>query len=168
MNSVVNPVTSYGFTASQTSLGGMAMGRGYGTSTAANLHQRPSFAIQELLGLGASQLGATSQAQGFTPQLFPTNDVTNSGMSYPYQNFTTGSPPSMTGQASSMAAESPDFSTVNSMYGGGMGWRTAGFLSGYPREDTVQHRPFNHTDMNGHSPDKHALSPISQGKSFFQ
>ncbi len=160
MNSVVNPVTSYGFTASQATFGGM--GRGYGTAATANL-QRPSFAIQELLGLGATQLGASAQGQGFTSphQLFPTNDIPNTGVSYPYQNFAS-SPPSM-GQAS-IGGETADFaSSVNSMYSSGMGWRTAGFLSGYPRDDSLQPRQVNH-DINGHSPDKHALSPLSQGQ----
>ena len=72
MNSVMNPVTTYpGLSPAQASLGTSfamggslgAMSRGYGATHAANMaaaaaaQSRPSFAIQELLGLSTSATG---------------------------------------------------------------------------------------------------------------
>ena len=138
----MNPVTSYGFTPTQASLGGMGR-TGYpggptGPAAAMAAAQRPSFAIQELLGLGASQLG-TGQTQGFhsaAHQLFQ-NESPNSGAYPAYQNFaaaaaaTSASPPM---QPPSMAAchgptvMETDFGAMNAMYN--PSWRS-GLISNH-------------------------------------
>lgn len=140
MNSVMNPVTSYGFSSSQTTLG--TMGRGYGASTPASMAQRPSFAIQELLGLGASQLGS-GQHQGFpSPHQLFQNDTNHGAVSYPYQNFPATSSPPM--QSSAMTAchggvMDSDFGAMNAMYN--PSWRP-GLIpnaAAYPRDDVGMH-----------------------------
>ena len=161
MNSVVNPVSSYGFGTSQASTLG-SLGRGY--SGGGNMGQRPSFAIQELLGLSGSQYGATqaAAAQGFTPSQFFSaaaagNDPSGAGVSggvssYPYhhhhahhhsQNFASANTASM---PTSMQNDVHDFSGMSSMYS--PTWRShPGFLSQFGRDDSAQGRVHQHPGL---------------------
>ena len=121
--------------------------------------QRPSFAIQELLGLSGTQYGAAAASQAAAAQGFPAsqffsaaataNDpsgagVSPPGMGSPYsyhhphshhpQNFVSNA--SMVTAATSMVtaqtADMPDFSAgMSSVYGPAWRGHPAGFLSGF-------------------------------------
>ena len=175
MNSVMNPVTTYpGLSPAQASLGTSfamggslgAMSRGYGASHAANMaaaaaaQSRPSFAIQELLGLSTSAAGGfpgmaptqhhhhPHQSFGGHNPLFHQEHTSpvgghnpTSASHYGYQNtFTSpggvhhphsGQVSAMQGTGMPQGAESPEFGG----YGAGS-WRT-GLLPGLGREDAL-------------------------------
>lgn len=167
MNSVVNPASSYGFGSSQASAL-TNLSRGY--SPGSQMAQRPSFAIQELLGLSGTQYGAVASqaaaAQGFTPSQFfsaaaANNDPSGAGVSpgmgsaYPYpthpahhhpaQNFSANATASMVATSMAQGGDVHDFSSgMSSMYSPAWRGHPHGFLSGFSREDGSQGRGHQH------------------------
>ena len=137
MNSVMNPVGTYGFSGPQTSLGSGA--RGYCPPGPSSMGPRPSFAIQELLGLGMPQVGTGPQTQGFSPQFFNNDPVCSMASTpsaampgYTYQNLS-AAPPAM--QPCPMTGE--DLGPMSPVYGSS--WRSGFFPTAYQRDDMSSH-----------------------------
>ena len=159
MNTVVNNhMGSCPFTTSQNFFGGI--NRAYGNPSAGNttMCQRPSFAIQELLGLTAGSAPGVHHT-AHHPQSITASPLLGpdpSGGAYGYQNT-----PTYQHSAGITPGDCGELSSMQAMYNSA--WRTAGFLQHFGAHKEEISPPPRNISFNDslQSLEKQSFHPVS-------